>query len=182
LRTLSSIPILTQFLLHSPIDTLSTYETATKTPGTTAPASRYAVRQVLDQELARFRAQQSASSRQSRTGNILLGGNENEDPTSTSGEANLAKFDTKKLDVGKTKLSTKRDFFGRVIVNEESINMNAGRTRGLSSSSAKENSGGGGGSGGSVVGDRGRIWVTYHEGFSNAVRKPITLAELMEGL
>jgi chromosome transmission fidelity protein 18 len=25
----------------------------------------------------------------------------------------------------------------------------------------------------------GKVWVSYHEGFSNAVRKPLTLAELM---
>ena len=27
-----------------------------------------------------------------------------------------------------------------------------------------------------------RVWVSYHEGFSNAVRKPITLREIMSGL
>ena len=26
------------------------------------------------------------------------------------------------------------------------------------------------------------IWVTYHEGYSNAVRKPLTLAELMKDM
>ena len=30
--------------------------------------------------------------------------------------------------------------------------------------------------------ESGRVWVSFHEGFSNAVRKPITLAELMKGL
>ena len=28
----------------------------------------------------------------------------------------------------------------------------------------------------------GRVWVSFHEGFSNAVRKPITMEELMRGL
>jgi chromosome transmission fidelity protein 18 len=28
----------------------------------------------------------------------------------------------------------------------------------------------------------GRVWITYHEGFSNAVRKPLTLAEIMREL
>lgn len=28
----------------------------------------------------------------------------------------------------------------------------------------------------------GKVWVTFHEGFSNAVRKPITIEELMRGL
>ena len=27
-----------------------------------------------------------------------------------------------------------------------------------------------------------RVWVSYHEGFSMAVRKPVGLAELMRGL
>ena len=26
-----------------------------------------------------------------------------------------------------------------------------------------------------------KVWVSFHEGFSNAVRKPITLEELMRG-
>ena len=27
-----------------------------------------------------------------------------------------------------------------------------------------------------------RVWVSFHEGFSNAVRKPISLEELMRGM
>lgn len=27
-----------------------------------------------------------------------------------------------------------------------------------------------------------KVWVTYHEGFSNAVRKPISMGELLAGL
>lgn len=27
-----------------------------------------------------------------------------------------------------------------------------------------------------------KVWVTYHDGFSNAVRKPISMAELLAGL
>lgn len=27
-----------------------------------------------------------------------------------------------------------------------------------------------------------KVWVSYHEGFSNAVRKPITIDELLRGL
>ncbi|KAF2768288.1 P-loop containing nucleoside triphosphate hydrolase protein, partial [Teratosphaeria nubilosa] len=30
--------------------------------------------------------------------------------------------------------------------------------------------------------EEGRVWVTFHEGFSNAVRKPVSLAELMRGM
>jgi chromosome transmission fidelity protein 18 len=31
-------------------------------------------------------------------------------------------------------------------------------------------------------GDRERVWVTFHEGYSNAVRKPVSLGELVGGL
>lgn len=27
-----------------------------------------------------------------------------------------------------------------------------------------------------------KVWVTYHDGFSNAVRKPVSMAELLAGL
>jgi chromosome transmission fidelity protein 18 len=33
-----------------------------------------------------------------------------------------------------------------------------------------------------VVKEEGRVWVSYHEGFSNAVRRPVTLEELMGDL
>jgi chromosome transmission fidelity protein 18 len=61
----------------------------------------------------------------------------------------------------------KRDFFGRIIqvvpkstddVTEDSLKI------------AEKNA------------SLGRVWVSYHEGFSNAVRRPVTLDELMRGL
>jgi chromosome transmission fidelity protein 18 len=30
--------------------------------------------------------------------------------------------------------------------------------------------------------DDNKVWVSFHEGFSNAVRKPITIEELLRGL
>lgn len=30
--------------------------------------------------------------------------------------------------------------------------------------------------------DANKVWITYHEGFSDAVRKPITVEELLRGL
>ncbi|KAF4550095.1 ATPase-like protein 2 [Elsinoe fawcettii] len=58
----------------------------------------------------------------------------------------------------------KRDFFGRVVVEIP-------RSDGIEvKEKSKENK------------DEGRIWVSFHEGYSNAVRKPITLKELMRGL
>jgi chromosome transmission fidelity protein 18 len=58
----------------------------------------------------------------------------------------------------------KRDFFGRVVeepIIEDTPAIIAARQR-----DSKET----------------KVWCTFHEGFSNAVRKPVTLAELMAGL
>ena len=76
------------------------------------------------------------------------------------------------IDDGKPKPTVnKRDFFGRIVSDLQPA-PNCG--------SAKDSN---------VVGrhvsnwrneDR-KVWVSYHEGFSNAVRKPITLDELMTG-
>lgn len=63
-------------------------------------------------------------------------------------------------------VGVKRDFFGRIIVNE---------ARGTSKEEGKERT-----RRENVKGNR--IWVTYNEGFSNAVKKPISLAELMRGM
>ncbi len=74
-------------------------------------------------------------------------------------------------------LGAKKDFFGRTI--EEEV---------LPVGDVDCNVEQGGKSGGKKVTGKGvlkvdnKIWVTYHEGFSNAVRKPITIADLMRGL
>ncbi|KAF2154356.1 hypothetical protein K461DRAFT_223778 [Myriangium duriaei CBS 260.36] len=60
---------------------------------------------------------------------------------------------------------TKRDFFGRV-VGEEVLESTSGPKKGRVKEGEKER----------------RVWVSFHEGYSNAVRKPVTLAELMRGL
>ena len=62
----------------------------------------------------------------------------------------------------------KRDFFGRVIKNEEGRNTSP--------------SGEGTGGLSKKAGNKGRTWVVYHEGHSNAVRKQISLKDLMSGL
>ena len=63
--------------------------------------------------------------------------------------------------------AVRRDFFGRV------IDVAQAMARGVSSQSE--------GCQDSKVDERENVWVSYHEGFSNAVRKPITLDELMAG-
>ena len=123
------------------------------------------MRQVLDQELHKYRSTQAAAARQARS---AAGG-----PTSQADAA-----DKENAPVGPSAdkiggkahdraMGVKRDFFGRVIVNEESRSGGSGNASTVASSSKP--------------GNKGRIWVTYHEGFSNAVRKPISLKELMSG-
>jgi chromosome transmission fidelity protein 18 len=61
--------------------------------------------------------------------------------------------------------AVKRDFFGRVIKERPLM-------EGEQRKKVVENKGG----------DVGRIWVSFNEGFSNAVRKPVTVDELLRGL
>lgn len=69
-------------------------------------------------------------------------------------------------------LDTKKDFFGRVI-HEELMPLQEidGNAEGFGKINKKK--------GGN---DDNKVWVSFHEGFSNAVRKPITIEELLRGL
>jgi len=62
--------------------------------------------------------------------------------------------------------TVKRDFFGRVV--KETGPAKPVEEKNLDGSEKKDE-------------DR-RVWVSFHEGFSNAVRKPMTLKELMDGM
>lgn len=172
-------------VLHRPLDTLSAYHfTVSKTQNalvTTQP-TRYAIRQVLDQELRKEKILQASLTRQARG---------NGPPTSSSLAANI---DSNKenikpgLDIQEQKsreVKIVRDFFGRPI-SQTSVDSVATSTSNMgtsvkldASSIAKSTA-----TKGKAHGDghsEGRIWVSFNEGFSNAVRKPITLADLMDG-
>jgi chromosome transmission fidelity protein 18 len=58
----------------------------------------------------------------------------------------------------------KRDFFGRVIHNNESSGVARQQDHKRKSSEHEHER---------------KVWVTFHEGFSNAVRKPVSMAELL---
>jgi chromosome transmission fidelity protein 18 len=58
----------------------------------------------------------------------------------------------------------KKDFFGRTIV-EENNDDGGGKRRRTDSSSALK--------------IQPNVWVRFHEGYSNAVRKPVAFAELL---
>lgn len=68
-----------------------------------------------------------------------------------------------------------RDFFGRVIKEREVVVLGEVDGNGDEGRAKK-----GKGKGGKK--DDNKVWVSFHEGFSNAVRKPITIEELMRGL
>jgi chromosome transmission fidelity protein 18 len=59
----------------------------------------------------------------------------------------------------------KRDFFGRLV--NEARPGSAGK--GMESAASKV-----------VKKAGGRVWVSFHEGYSNAVRKPISLKEFLD--
>ncbi|MCJ1437847.1 hypothetical protein MMC27_007234 [Xylographa pallens] len=158
------------YRMEPPLDTLAVFETSSLKSAASAPA-RYAVRQVLDQEFQKYRIRQNADARHARfqSGGPL-------DPTADvgaprvsqgTGKENAVK-DVAGLVAGQTfkAVGVKRDFFGRVIVNEARVaTKEEGRAK-----ARRE----------TVEGNR--IWVTYHEGFSNAVRKPVGLGDIMRGL
>ncbi|KAI1434604.1 hypothetical protein GGR50DRAFT_393771 [Xylaria sp. CBS 124048] len=154
------------YRMEPDLDHLATFETsAAVLHGTQAP-TRYAVRQVLDQELQKANLLRENAARQARykAGNPL-------DST------DYIFHDKENAGTSKEKstlpaIPVRRDFFGRVI-----------RTEPRPLSETDGNSGDKKKTAGEPLGAaEGRIWVTYHEGMNNAVRKPIGLDELLRSL
>lgn len=141
------------------MDELATFETASRSGQATAPA-RYAVRQALDQEYQKYLIRQSVDAAQSRfkAGNIP---GQSDESSSTVNKRGVAAAEGKKV---KT-VVTRRDFFGRVVSDAQPKSLNP-------SNSEKQKK---------SVNDDNKVWMSFHEGFSNAVRKPITLEDLMRG-
>lgn len=118
------------------------------------------MRQVLEQELHRTILQRENAARQAR---LKAGG----------GVVDLAMLEDKEnqrqggkeKDVEVDMGSVKRDFFGRVIVESTPLSEVDGNAK-----KRKEE------------GERHKVWVTYHEGLNNAVKKPISLEEFLRGL
>jgi chromosome transmission fidelity protein 18 len=143
-----------KLMRYRPLDTLTAFH-MDKGSTSVAPV-RYAVRQVLDQELRKEKVLQANMLRQARSTALVLDEDEdkeNEAPT-------LSKVEQIKIQPVKVK----RDFFGRVITDERPNSSGKGAQR----------------AGSAVEAEGGRVWVSFNEGFSNAVRKPITLKELMD--
>ncbi|KAI2615667.1 hypothetical protein GGR54DRAFT_612271 [Hypoxylon sp. NC1633] len=158
------------YRMEPDLDALATFETsAAVIHGTLAP-TRYAVRQVLDQELQKTKLQRENSARQARfrASNPLAA--VMEDLPALNGKENTKAGKGLHLPA----LGVKKDFFGRIIENTD--------TRALRETN------GNGGRPGSKAGDESlgkggaKVWVTFHEGLNNAVRKPLPLDELLRGL
>lgn len=151
--------------LNRPIDTLATFETSTSLQSLSQAPVRYAVRQVLDQEYQKHILVRENAARQSR----YKAGNMDGETTEFDLAARQKLPGVRKgidVDEGLSN-GVKRDFFGRVLAEEvvgEEREEDAGRKKRK------------------IVPEENKVWVSFHEGFSNAVKKPITMAELMAGL
>lgn len=143
---------------HRPLDNLATFETALES-GPIAPA-RYAIRQALDQEYQKYILRQNADARQARYkagGGLGSVAHENKELTELqANERNLKHA------------AATHDFFGRIIDEARPVSI---ESRGAGPQEAKPED----------IEKGRKVWVSFHEGFSNAVRKPITLEELMRG-
>ena len=148
--------------MDPPLDALGLFETM---GGKKDDRVRFAVRQVLEMEWKKESARREEEARRRRGGDVP-GDNDGAEESKLEGdeEANKVKEKDKGL---------KRDFFGR-IVSTVRPGSAAGSSGGdgrkkrdeLTQASVAE----------------GRVWVSFHEGFSNAVRKPVTIEELVRGL
>ncbi|KAF3767966.1 P-loop containing nucleoside triphosphate hydrolase protein [Cryphonectria parasitica EP155] len=144
------------------LDMLSTFETAGANVLATQIPVRYAVRQVLDQELQKTIAAHEAAARQAR---FKAGG------TTDDVAIDIHILSDDKENAGLKKFPIlpiiKKDFFGRVIVETalplSETDGNNGKRQGEGKAEHK-------------------VWVTYHEGLNNAVRKPLTLEEFLKGI
>ncbi|KAM5348447.1 hypothetical protein ACJ41O_008271 [Fusarium nematophilum] len=152
------------YRMEPDLDALATFETGASLLLASGAPTRYAVRQVLDQELRRTILEREALARQARFKAGNLAGNDEQ--LNRENEAKSKSKRTAVEDSAKDDTLVKRDFFGRIIevrpvpqIGENSSEDRAKREK------------------------KGRkVWVTYHEGLNNAVRKPMSLQEFMRGL
>ena len=138
---------------------MATFETAWISGSAPAPI-RYAVRQVLDQEYQKNIIVRENAARQAR----YKAGNP-DDKVDFSFSNNEEK---KSHHVEERHLGAKKDFFGRVVREALPLQDIDGNAEGKRDKEKGK--------------DDNMVWVSFHEGFSNAVRKPITVEELLRGL
>ncbi|QIX01250.1 hypothetical protein AMS68_006767 [Peltaster fructicola] len=146
------------FRMEPALDTLAKFETGPQGFGdATTTKIRFAVRQVLDQEFRKDELERAEVARLARYNAGMTG-----EPV------DLASLDTgRHKDSEPTKkVKIVRDFFGRPVATDAARPA----TKATSERSRRADN------------DKDRVWITYHEGFSNAVRKPLTLADLLKDM
>lgn len=154
------------YRMEPPLDTLVTFLTSPSRADATSV--RYAVRQVLDQEYQKNIIVRENAARQAR---FKAGNPDGGDEEYAFEKAVFGKGKSEKNVLGAgSGNEVKRDFFGRVLENRVTSRRDGDTGAGQNRTSREKGK------------EEKKVWVTYHEGFSNAVRKPITIAELMRGL
>ncbi|RJE27187.1 Chromosome transmission fidelity protein [Aspergillus sclerotialis] len=144
------------YRMEPPLDSLITFSktrgTSLSTLSGSAPV-RYAVRQVLDQEYRKETVRKHSEA---------ISSSKLEKTAGKSADEQKQKNNSDKVASG----IVKRDFFGRVIREPTPPPTDSEESRKLREANKAGR----------------KVWVTYHDGFSNAVRKPISMAELLAGL
>lgn len=146
---------------NSPLDTLVSFSkvkgTSMASSSSSAPV-RYAVRQVLDQEYQK-------ESRQRQVSNLNPSASPAPNKTGKKSVKQSGRENRNEEDANAAADKyVKRDFFGRVIEDTTQAS-NEGQA----------------GSKAVSKGDR-NVYISFHEGYSNAVRKPISMSEFLAGL
>jgi len=123
---------------------------------------------VLDQEFQKNILVRENAARQAR----YKLGNPDEDDTYVFTDNKENKENKRGFDLD-TMSIVKKDFFGRVL--NDTVVQPLRERDGNAGEKKKK--------GGKAKGkDDNKVWVSFHEGFSNAVRKPVTVEELLRGL
>lgn len=145
------------FRMEPPLDSLARFETM-GSAGQKEDKVRYAVRQILDMEFKKESLKMDMEARKRRGGGMDLDGEAESEKVALEEVAAAAE----------KKIVVKKDFFGRVV--REVVPMTPVEIEKRRKEKEREDE------------EQEQAWVSFHEGFSNAVRKPITLSELLSGL
>jgi chromosome transmission fidelity protein 18 len=145
------------YRMEPALDSLAAFETMKEAK----EGVRYAVRQVLEQEWRKENLKRGEEARKRRMGGV------DDEEVEDRGK-------DKKNELRAKEKGVKRDFFGRVV-----------KTLAPTTGTGDDAEAAGGSKQKPVQAEKvegGRVWVSFREGYSNAVRKPVTLKELMDGL
>src|SRR5256885_12005024 len=131
-----------------------------KSTGTGPAPTRYAVRQVLDQEHRKETLLRLSNARKARSTTLgLVSGEEHAEDKENAYQNGTQR---RAAPAGN---GVKRDFFGRITNNPRPVSA-------VVKADAEEEM--------TSKDERPRVWVSFNEGYSNAVRKPLTLKELLD--